>query len=268
MLKQRIITGIVLVVLALSALFFLSPAQFCIVFALVALAASWEWTNLMGLKMIATRILYVVIMSGMLFNSIFLSIQAVLIFGCAWWLAALVLVMRFKGESTKLTKSVFMRGVMGVLTIVPCWRAILYLRNNFNDGPLIVLFLFGIIWGADIAAYFVGRRFGKTKLAPLVSPGKSVQGAVAAIIYSAILTFVVLMLSEVPSDQWIYYIILGIVTAIFSIVGDLSESLFKRQVGIKDSGKLLPGHGGLLDRIDSLTAAAPVFALGALILTV
>ncbi len=268
MLKQRIITGVILVVLALSALFILPPVGFLVLMSAIALAASWEWTNLMGLKTLAPRMLYLIIMSAALFNSTYLTIPFVLGLGCAWWVVALILVLLFKGQSNFLTRSVFMRGVMGVLTIVPCWLAILYLRWAFKDGVYVLMFLFAIIWGSDIAAYFVGKRFGKTKLVPLVSPGKSVQGAIAAITYSAILALVVLLLSNVPDGQWIYCFILSIVTAIFSIVGDLSESLFKRLVGIKDSGKLLPGHGGLLDRIDSLTAAAPVFALGALILSV
>ena len=119
-----------------------------------------------------------------------------------------------------------------------------------------------MIWIADIAAYFVGKKFGKSKLAPGISPGKSVQGLWGALVASLIIAIVGFQLFEIKTPQWFYFVCLCLATALISIVGDLYESLLKRRAGVKDSGKILPGHGGILDRIDSLTAAAPGFILG------
>ena len=138
--------------------------------------------------------------------------------------------------------------------------------KNLEKSLHFLLFLFVLIWGADTAAYFSGKKWGKNKLAPLVSPGKSIQGAVGAMIFSILLTFLALWIGRDSFQGWFWATVLSIITVLFSIVGDLFESMLKRRVDLKDSGQLLPGHGGLLDRIDSLTAAAPIFALGALLL--
>jgi phosphatidate cytidylyltransferase len=154
---------------------------------------------------------------------------------------------------------------MGAFVLVPCWASINYIRNQ-DEGPLGLLFLFVLIWGADSAAYFVGKKWGTKRLAPYVSPGKSWQGLMGALLVSTLIVLTTLWLCNVPFPIWPWAIVLSLVTVLFSIVGDLFESMIKRQAKVKDSGKLLPGHGGVLDRIDSLTAAAPIFVLGALLL--
>jgi phosphatidate cytidylyltransferase len=144
---------------------------------------------------------------------------------------------------------------------VPCWVAINYIFIQ-HEGRLALLFLFILIWGADSAAYFVGKKWGKHKLAPQVSPGKSIEGMMGALVFTILLAIITQLLCRIPLERWHWGILLSLLTVIFSIVGDLFESMLKRNAGIKDSGNILPGHGGLLDRIDSLTAAAPVFAFG------
>jgi phosphatidate cytidylyltransferase len=154
--------------------------------------------------------------------------------------------------------------VIGLLVIVPCWIAIIELRNNFEQGPYLVLFLVALIAVADSTAYFGGKKWGRNKLAPQVSPGKTWEGVISGLLGVSIFSFICAFAFEFLNDDWqaiVAFIIICVVTAITSVLGDLSESMFKRQVGLKDSGKILPGHGGVLDRVDSLTAAAPLFAV-------
>jgi phosphatidate cytidylyltransferase len=146
-----------------------------------------------------------------------------------------------------------------MVILVALWVALMGLRGDF--GPGYVLFLLLLIWVADIGAYFAGRHWGQRKLAPVISPGKTwegVWGATAAALAFALLGAAVLGIGT----RWPWFVAICMVTVGFSIIGDLFESMIKRQRGVKDSGSLLPGHGGVLDRIDSLTAAAPVFLLG------
>jgi phosphatidate cytidylyltransferase len=181
----------------------------------------------------------------------------------AWWLIALILVALYPRASQTWGQSVWMRGAMGLLVLIPCWRAINVIHGA-EDGPYKLLFLFVLIWGADTFAYFAGRQWGKHKLAPNVSPGKTVQGLCGALFGTTVITVGALVLLGIPQQFWLCGMVLSMVTVLFSVLGDLFESMLKRNVGLKDSGQLLPGHGGILDRIDSLTAAAPIFALGAI----
>lgn len=163
--------------------------------------------------------------------------------------------------------TVLARGLMGIFVLIPFVIALNVIRA-FDDGSRVLLYLLLLIWLADTSAYFVGRRYGVTKLAPLVSPGKSLQGALGACIctlfFSAAVAF--FYTHTLLQDQAMWFIGISLITVLFSILGDLFESMLKREVGLKDSGTLLPGHGGILDRIDSLTAAAPIFLMGMLFL--
>jgi len=258
-------TAIVLIAITLGVLFYLPPSVFCLLFGLVGLAASWEWTSLMGLKRRPTRLLYVVLMAFVFFNALFIPIPWILFLGCVWWIFSVGLIIAYPKGSQCWSKGIFWRGIMGILVLLPCWVALNFIRNQ-SDGIFGLIFLFILIWGADSTAYFVGRKWGKHKLAALVSPGKSIQGLMGALLFALIAALIVLAMTHTISSEWLWVILLSLVTVLFSVVGDLFESMLKRCVGIKDSGNLLPGHGGLLDRIDSLTAAAPLFAFGALLL--
>jgi phosphatidate cytidylyltransferase len=155
--------------------------------------------------------------------------------------------------------------VFGILTLIPTWVAIVSLRTSLFDidsfyGASLIFYVLGIVWAADIGAYFVGVKFGKHKLRPNVSPGKTLEGLFGGVMASfAIIAFAALHYQVEPSRIWLHLTIGGLTVGV-SALGDLNESMFKRCAGIKDSGKLLPGHGGIMDRIDSLTAAFPVFA--------
>lgn len=262
MLKTRIFTAIVLIPTVLALLYFLSPPAFCAFLSVIALYGAWEWTRLMGVVRLAYRVLYVIIMLLVLFNSLFIPTNFILYVGFIWWLVALLLVYRYPNASAWWAKSVLVRGLMGIVTIVPCWASFNYIRNQ-EDGFYAIVFLLFLICGADSVAYFVGKAYGKHKLAPLVSPGKSVEGVLGALMFAAVVAMFSLWLTRAPMNTWGFAVALCVVTVAFSVVGDLFESMLKRNVNLKDSGQLLPGHGGLLDRMDSLMAGVPMFAFGA-----
>ncbi len=150
--------------------------------------------------------------------------------------------------------------VTGPLLLATPWYAMLVLRSQ-PEGEWLVLLLLLLVWGADIGAYFAGRRWGQAKLLPAVSPGKTVAGAVGGSLASIMIAAVAALFMEQPPLMMAYFLFVGFVVSWISILGDLAESLFKRRAGVKDSGTLLPGHGGVLDRIDSVTVAAPFFHL-------
>ncbi|VDZ71896.1 CDP-diglyceride synthase [Atlantibacter hermannii] len=181
-----------------------------------------------------------------------------------WWLAALVLVLLYPASAAFWRRSKGLRLAFGLMTIVPFFWGMVALRGwhydtNHYYGAVWLLYVMILVWGADSGAYMFGKLFGKHKLAPKVSPGKTWQGFIGGLFTAAIISWIygeVVNLEVAPSTL----LICSVVAALASVLGDLTESMFKREAGIKDSGNLIPGHGGILDRIDSLTAAVPVFA--------
>jgi phosphatidate cytidylyltransferase len=267
MLRQRIITALILIPIVVALLFYLPSPAFCILTALITLGGAWEWSNLIEIKKVSGRLLYLLLTACVFLMTFRLPVSELFIFLCTfvWWLFATLLIILYPRFSRWWSNSLLWRGLMGLWVLVPCWVAINYIRNQ-SDGIYALLYLFVLIWGADSAAYFAGKKWGKNKLAPRVSPGKSVQGLYGAISFTILIAILVFWLSHIPVQTWLWGIVLSLSTVLFSMVGDLFESMLKRQAGLKDSGQLLPGHGGLLDRIDSLTAAAPIFTLGAILL--
>ena len=265
MLKQRILTALILLPLVLLGLIFLPNFPFLIITALIILAAAWEWSRLMGLTSRPLRIAYLMVIAASLVGISFAPVTSFAPAASAWWVVATVLVFVYP-EGQSLWQNRFIRGVMGVAVLAPCWAALNTIRTQAG-GVYALLFLLLIIWTADTAAYFVGRQWGRRKLAAKVSPGKTVEGLVGALVATSLMALLAFHYSGVPVQRWGFGIILVIFTVFFSVVGDLFESALKRVAGVKDSGNVLPGHGGLLDRIDSLTAAAPVYLYGALMLS-
>ncbi len=270
MLKQRVITAAILIPLFIFLIFGVSPRIFSVVTAIIMLIGAWEWTLLMGVTRFPQCFFYPVVMFFVLilmFALIYLHklfIPYILYIALVWWLLATLLVVCYPKASVLWGKSILVRAIMGFLVLIPCWLAINFIRVAY--GPYLLLFLFILIWGADIGAYFAGKKWGKNKLAPEVSPGKTWQGLYGAIVVTLLVALLGSWWFAIPAQEWWAVIALSLITVLFSVVGDLFESMLKRNVGVKDSGQIFPGHGGLLDRIDSLTAAAPVFALGSLLL--
>jgi phosphatidate cytidylyltransferase len=272
MLKQRVLTALVLIPLFLALLFKLSPYGFGVFTTVIVMLAAWEWSLLMGIKPFMVRLCYPVFVYGIakafaiIIMFLRVPIEYILLIGAAWWLLALILVMRYPNASERWGKSLVLRGVMGLFVLIPTWWALNYIRDTnlygADNGTYALLFLFVLIWGADTGAYFAGKKWGKDKLAPKVSPGKTRQGLIGALCTTLLIAPFFYSVMPDAGPNLLAVIILCVITVLFSVLGDLFESMLKRNVDIKDSGRLIPGHGGLLDRIDSLTAAAPIFALG------
>jgi phosphatidate cytidylyltransferase len=248
-----------------------SAAYFPLFMAALFLMGAWEWAYLSSFGKFWQRALYVLVVALVLLgmgclvglyygelNSVF--VKQLLIVAGAWWSLALLLVQGYP-SSAILWGHPFVRLLMGVLVLAPAWLALIYVHSQ-PQGVWLVLLMVAIVATADIGGYFTGRRFGKHKLAPAVSPGKTVEGFLGGLLSNILLASVVAYFSA--SNLWILLAIV-VPASLFSVLGDLVESMVKRQVGAKDSGAILPGHGGILDRIDSITAAAPVFALALLI---
>ena len=265
MLKQRILTAIILIPIFIFLVLKLSEPAFYIMTAMIVVWGAWEWSLFMGVAKFPQCFLYPVAMIFLLLASLAIPIQIILYAAFIWWLVALVLVCTYPKASSAWSKSVTLRALMGVFVLVPCWRSINFIHGG-NTGAYTLLFLFVLIWGADTGAYFAGRKWGKNKLAPMVSPGKTWQGLIGALLLTLCIVFASFYLFSIPHRIWAGVVVLCLITVLFSVLGDLLESMLKRNVGLKDSGQLLPGHGGILDRVDSLTAAAPIFALGLILM--
>ena len=262
MLRTRIATAAVMLAVLLGALFFL-PAEgwsgFC---AMLCAVAAWEWGGLAGWNG-RTRVIYALALGVLCLGiSLFRSGEALVVLtvtAIAFWVLIAPLWLRFKWPLR--TWSAI---VAGVVVLVPAALAFIVLRNLLSPAGVIVVS--AIVWVADITAYFSGRAFGGKKLAPSISPGKTWAGAIGAVA-GVMLYGLGIILGHGASTQALMLClpILVALTAL-SIVGDLFESLLKRQAGIKDSSNLLPGHGGVLDPIDSLTSTLPVICLGVILI--
>ncbi len=261
MLKQRIITALIIAPIAIACVFFLPIIGFYLFIGAVIAISAWEWANLSGYTGLY-KYLYAFLIVLLMIGSMMVPPQWILIPAMVWWLIALVLVIRYPGLEN-LWSGKMTRTLIGVLVLLPGFVALVQLKQSV-DSSFLILLLFFLIWGADIGAYFTGRAFGKSKLAPRVSPGKSwagVWGGMAtAVLISLAMTFWIGKPDPLTS-RGLYFLLACLFVAVISVLGDLTISMFKRHRGIKDSSHLLPGHGGFLDRLDSLFAAGPTFSL-------
>lgn len=260
MLKTRLLTAAVLIPLVIWGVLVLPAHYFSLLVAAAVAQAAWEWSALAGMARRFWRALYVLLLLLILWWINTLAAPLILTAAVAGWLLVTVMVVCHPVGVTLLSRrSVATAAGIGVLA--PAWFAVAHL-HALPQGPYAVLFLMVLVWSADGAAYFAGRRWGKARLAPSISPGKTWAGVWGALAATLLIAPVVGIASGLEQPRLMGFIVLCLVTVILSIVGDLFESIYKRIRGVKDSGRLLPGHGGMLDRIDSLTAAAPVFMLG------
>ena len=265
MLKQRVITAIILASLIVSTVIFLPTQIVALILAGIICVAAWEWTACAGYDVVIHKVVYV--------SAIFLCFMACLLLldkpwivlitfcGLVWWLIAIYLVIYYQANMTINLSSRLLKAMIGGAILIPSWLSLILIHAK-NSGTSLILFLFFLIWLADSAAYFSGRKFGKRKLASNVSPGKSWEGVYGALLLSFLIGISYALYVDMQFMIAILFIALTLFTVSFSIFGDLVESMFKRMAGIKDSSNILPGHGGVLDRIDSLTSAAPVFFTG------
>ncbi|MGD0493017.1 MAG: phosphatidate cytidylyltransferase [Steroidobacteraceae bacterium] len=262
MLRLRILTASILGCVLLAGLFLLEPRWTMLAFGAVWLAAAWEWAGFGGLNSMPLRFLYCCAIAALLALSWRWTedrehLLVLLAAACAWWAAALVwLIAAPEWRRPPLAL------LCGVPVLVPAFVALgrlIVAGRGTIGGPKIVLWLVLLVIASDIGAFFVGRSFGRRKLAPRVSPGKTWEGAFGGLAAVALVAVCGARYFALPAGLSVGF---GCAVGIFSVIGDLTESMFKRSAGLKDSGVLLPGHGGILDRIDSVTAAAPLYALG------
>ena len=267
-LEERIRTALVLGVVLVVVLFALPVWATLLVITVAILAGAWEWSAFIGVDgrvADGARAAYVALVAVALAalslpRPPLVADYAVLALAIGWWVVAFLWVVLAPGAAPRPAGA-----LAGLLTLVPAWFSLVHLRLDFAAGAEWLLFLLILVTATDSGAYFTGRRFGRVKLAPRVSPGKTWEGVIGG--------FAAGCLAAWAGAGWFHlpvlpFLLLAVTVIVFSIVGDLTESLLKRRAGVKDSGALFPGHGGMLDRIDSLTAAAPVLLAGLQVLGV
>lgn len=258
-LRKRVATAAVLIALLLVVLFWLPAAATVGLLTLVVLMGAWEWSAFLKWTRPWPRAAYVGLVGVFLplawrITRTPAGMAALLGGALLWWLIALVWIV----AAPRRVRS-WSAGLAGLLSLVPAWLALVRLRLGAPLGAEWVLFALVLVWMADIGAYFCGRRLGRRRLAPAVSPGKTWEGAIGGLAASAIVAAAGAAWFRLPL---VPFLLLCLAAVAFSIVGDLTESLLKRFAGMKDSGTLFPGHGGVMDRIDSVTGAVPVLLLG------
>lgn len=265
MLGERIITALVLLSALLLVVFFTNALLFSLCLSLVTLIGAWEWTKLAGIESTVGRSLYCcgfIFVCGLSYLSLQEHIIIILALSVIFWLLAFFLICTYP-RYNNLWNNKYMLGLIGLLVLMPCWFALLYIRN-FDDFAFNFLSLIALVAAADVGAYFSGKNFGKNKLAELVSPNKTWEGVVGGLLCCFLIVNIIYGLNsylQSESINWFLLLILPLLASSFSVVGDLFESMLKRVRGLKDSGNILPGHGGILDRIDGIVSTAPVFML-------
>jgi phosphatidate cytidylyltransferase len=272
--KQRVITAVGLVIGLLALLFSLNPLHLSLAVAPIVLLAGWEWSSLMGLTTKRHKLLYLVLLalvlviSGLtldLFGAINVSLGQTLCLAVSVLWAVIFLWVQGYPSSAILWSPRPILGLLGLVLLAITWVAIALIIHQ-PHGPWLLLFAFVVVALADIGGYVAGNLFGRHKLAPMVSPGKTWEGFFGGILLQCIL--IASMVPFMPEKITIAMLIaLVIPVSLYSVLGDLFESMVKRHSGVKDGGNILPGHGGVLDRIDGLIAALPLFVLLFLLLS-
>lgn len=268
MLKTRIITALILAPIAIGGIFFLPALGFALFTGAIIALGAWEWANMASIEGQPGRVAYALAVAALLYLVWQLKLPAMPLLWLAvvWWLVCFWLVRRYPAGSGA-WGTVPLRALMGLFVLVPAWVGLNHLRTGevqfaeVSNNLIVIVYIFFVVWVADIGAYFAGKAFGKAKLAPRVSPGKSWAGVWGGQLAVALLALVASVLAVASTTETLLLIGASLLTGLVSVLGDLLESMLKRFRGIKDSSQLLPGHGGIMDRIDSLTAAIPVFAL-------
>jgi phosphatidate cytidylyltransferase len=257
-LRQRILTALIIAPVVLVTLVVLPPVATWILLSALVLMGAWEWTAFPRFQDGRLRVLYLIAIALAMAASWHFSgsdsgLQVLLYVAAGWWLVAFVWITTYPKATALLAI------LAGFLILVPAWTALARLSLAHEHGRLLVLLLLLLVIAADVGAYFAGRHLGRLKLAPKVSPGKTWEGVLGGLATATLVALIASWSLDVRTGPFLA-LCAGVVIA--SVVGDLTESMFKRYAGLKDSGSFFPGHGGVLDRIDSITAAAPFFVLG------
>ena len=263
MLKQRIITALLLVAIVLAALFAANPVYWRALISLVVLAGFFEWLRFCELKTLPEKVVSYCLFGAALFifQQGYLAIGLVLSLACVLWVCLITFTLT---DALNFFHQKWLKLFVGIFILASGAWLIIEIKNLAN-GPLWIVGFIGTVAAADIGAYFTGKRFGKRKLAPKVSPGKTVEGFLGGLVLVAMVAAPVVLISFSARSASMLLVTI-IITAVASVAGDLFESKLKRHVGLKDSSQLLPGHGGMLDRIDGILCGSFFFSSGLFLL--
>ena len=268
--KVRVIAALTMAPLAIAAILMLSTPWLAALAALVFLIGLWEWFKLAEiddslprtLLLLVNLLLMVLLVWASAGSTDLVPLRLVSLLGVVWWLLALLWLRHFDFASDHQTWARGFKLAAGTLAVVPAWCALCLIHASQPNGHRWLFVALAMVWAADSGAYFAGRKFGKRKLAPRISPNKTIEGLLGGLAAGLLVAaggtfFAGAGLAELP-----FVLIVAVATVLGSVVGDLFESLIKRHVGAKDSGDVIPGHGGVLDRVDGVLAALPIFVLG------
>ena len=272
MTRTRLLAALFMTPIAVGCVLFVDTPWLVALAAILFLAGLWEWFRLSEIDDTLHRTVLLVANLALMVAIVwasrtptgfsFVLFQIATVVGVVWWLLAMLWLKHFEFASDHDTNARMFKLAAGTLAVVPAWCALALIHGWSEDGHRWLLIALLVIWAADSGAYFAGRRFGKHKLSPRISPNKTIEGLVGGMVAAVAIALIATPFAGASLDQLPLVAAVVVVTVLFSVVGDLFESLLKRHVGAKDSGDLIPGHGGILDRIDSVLAALPVFALG------
>ncbi len=275
MTRTRLLAALVMAPIAIAAVLLLPTPWMAALSAAAFLVGLWEWLRLTdiedpiarGVLLVVNLLLMVVLVWASRSESggSLVLFQIMTVIGVGWWCLAALWLRHYDFASDHATHARVFKLAAGTLSVIPAWCALALIHAGQPHGNRWLLLALCIVWAADSGAYFAGRRFGRNKLSPRISPNKTIEGLIGGVVAGMLLALVAAPFAGASAKQLPYIAIVAIWTILFSVVGDLFESLLKRHVGVKDSGHLIPGHGGVLDRIDSVLAALPVFALGQLL---
>lgn len=281
MTRIRLIAALVMAPTAIAAILLLPTAWLVTLAAVVFLMGLWEWYGLADIdETLAKTVLllaHLALMVALVWASrsgsgfSFALFELATLVGVIWWLLALVWLGRYQFASDHTTHARVFKLAAGAFAIIPAWCALGWLHASDPGASLVgsipkghfwLLTALMMVWAADSGAYFVGRRFGRHKLSPRISPNKTVEGLIGGLVAGVAMALAISLLAGAERSQLPAIALVALAATLFSVAGDLFESLLKRHAGVKDSGSLIPGHGGVLDRLDGVLAALPAFALG------
>ena len=267
MLKHRLLTAAILIPVFLAALFLMDELGFAVFLTVILVFSLYEWANLSGIQSIAIKLAYITagVAIAVMFQYSGLVGQSMFVLVFALWLVVVLRLFQY-GKQVHAQEVPVGNGPLawldGYFVLLPTVLGLQVLKAEDAYAPLLLVIFFFIIWSADTGAYLAGRTWGKHKLAPAISPGKTIEGLVGGLVAALLIAALVgVLMWELSIAKILLWLLAITLVTLFSVAGDLFESIYKRRAGVKDSGKLLPGHGGVLDRIDSACAALPPYML-------
>ena len=277
MTKTRLLAALIMAPIAILSVLFVPTPILAALSALLFLAALWEWLKLAEVDDTLARTILLMLNLALMVALVWGSrssqggsmalLQLVVVIGVVWWLLAMLWMKHYSFASDHDSHARVFKLAAGSLAVVPAWCALGLIHASQPNGHRWLLLALFLVWSADTGAYFAGRQFGGKwfggrKLAPRISPNKTIEGLLGGFLLALVVAMLGAPLAGATVDQLPAIAVVALASVGFSVVGDLFESLLKRHVDVKDSGRLIPGHGGVLDRVDSVLAALPVFALG------